>query len=101
MIVSMLEFLLRFAGAYLLGLWSVRWFISRYLDKSHLQKLYAEWLVNEVKRCHDAEGCARIKFRDGYNVFVFSPTYRVFTNGDDWLIELRNAEVPDGKARED
>ncbi|EAB8209715.1 hypothetical protein DUQ60_21960 [Salmonella enterica subsp. enterica] len=101
MIINALEFLLRFVGACLLGLWLARWFISRYLDKSHLQKLYAEWLVNEVKRCHGVEGCARIKFRDGYNVFVFSPAYRVFTNGDEWLIELRNAEVSDGKARED
>ncbi|EAC0344846.1 hypothetical protein GFP94_06905 [Salmonella enterica] len=101
MIINVLEFLLRFVGACMLGLWLARWFISRYLDKDHLLTLYAEWMINEVKRRHGVEGCARIKFRDGYNVFVFSSAYRVFTNGDDWLIELRNAEVSDGKARED
>ncbi|ECB6525735.1 TPA: hypothetical protein ACIWOM_001776 [Salmonella enterica subsp. enterica serovar Enteritidis] len=101
MIINALEFLLRFVGACMLGLWLARWFISRCLDKDHLLVLYAEWMINEVKRCHGVTGCAHLKFRNGYNVFVFSPEYRVLTNGNDWLVELRNAEVSDGKARED
>ncbi|EAA8946670.1 hypothetical protein DU159_13070 [Salmonella enterica subsp. enterica] len=101
MIINALEFLLHFVGACMLGLWLARWFISRCLDKDHLLTLYAEWMINEVKRCHGVKGCAHLKFRNGYNVFVFSPEYRVLTNGNDWLVELRNAEVSDGKARED
>ncbi|EHW4150235.1 hypothetical protein K2689_000249 [Salmonella enterica subsp. enterica serovar Kottbus] len=91
MIINALEFLLRFAGSCLLSLWFARWFVSRYLDKSYLQKLYAEWLVNEVKRRHGVEGCARIKFRDGYNVFVFSPEYQVLHDGDEYQVILRKA----------
>lgn len=101
MIISALEFLLRFVGACMLGLWLVRWFISRYLDKDHLLVLYAEWMINEVKRCHGVTGCAHLKFRNGYNVFVFSPEYRIVSDGDNFLVTTQNAEVSDGKARED
>ncbi|EBR2768787.1 hypothetical protein AI17_004407 [Salmonella enterica subsp. enterica serovar Oslo] len=89
MIVNILDFLLRFAGSYLLFQWVARWFVSRYLDKDHLLTLYAEWLISEVKRCHGITGYVHIKFRDGYNVFVFSPEYRVLRDGDDYQVNLR------------
>lgn len=91
MIINALEFLLRFVGACMLGLWLARWFISRYLDKDHLLTLYAEWMINEVKRCHGVTGCAHLKFRNGYNVFVFSPEYQVLCDGDEYLVILRKA----------
>ncbi|EBP4179782.1 hypothetical protein BB12_01730 [Salmonella enterica subsp. diarizonae] len=91
MIINALEFLLRFVGACMLGLWLARWFISRYLDKDHLLVLYAEWMINEVKRCHGVTGCAHLKFRNGYNVFVFSPEYQVLCDGDEYLVILRKA----------
>ncbi|ECG8633799.1 hypothetical protein FNN91_22945 [Salmonella enterica subsp. salamae] len=89
MIINALEFLLRFVGACMLGLWLARWLISRYLDKDHLLTLYAEWMINEVKRCHGVAGCAHLKFRNGYNVFVFSPEYQVLRDGDEYQVSLR------------
>lgn len=93
MIVNILDFLLRFAGACLLFMWCARWFVSRFLDKDHLLVLYAEWLINEVKRLHGARGCTHIKFSDGHNVFVFSPEYQVWCAGDDYQARPRKVYV--------